>query len=209
MKKFSIAVLFSLASLSLTGCSGNAGNSTTNSTVSNSSANSNVAVVTNSNAGNASNANTNLTNSTSRTTDPQNFMMEAAAGGIAEIEMGKLAVSKAQNPEVKQFAQQMIADHTRANNEIKALAGKKNVTLPTELDPAHKASADKLSAMTGAEFDKAYMTAQVADHEKTVALFQSQADSGTDADAKAQAAKTLPALKMHLEMAQKINAKLK
>jgi putative membrane protein len=142
-------------------------------------------------------------------TDVNGFMTRAAEGGMAEIETGKLAVSKAQNAEVKQFAQQMIADHTRANNELKTLAGKKNVTLPTGLDPMHQAMAAKLSGLTGAEFDREYMRGQVEDHERTVALFQAQADNGADAEAKAMAAKTLPNLKMHLEMARKISSNLK
>lgn len=142
-------------------------------------------------------------------TDVNGFMTRAAEGGMAEIETGKLAVSKAQNPEVKQFAQQMIADHTRANNELKTLAGKKNITLPTDLDSMHQAMAQKLSGLSGAEFDKEYMRGQVEDHERTVALFQAQADNGADAEAKALAAKTLPNLKMHLEMARKISGNLK
>jgi putative membrane protein len=142
-------------------------------------------------------------------TDVNGFMVRAAEGGMAEIEAGKMAATKAQNPEVKQFGQQMIADHTRANNELKTLAGKKNVTLPTDLDPMHKAMAQKLSGLSGAEFDKEYMRGQVEDHDRTVALFQAQADNGADPEAKALAAKTLPNLKMHLEMARKISGNLK
>ncbi len=142
-------------------------------------------------------------------TDINGFMMRAAEGGMAEVEAGKMAAAKAQNPEVKQFGQQMVAEHTRANNELKALAGKKTVTLPTDLDPTHKAMAAKLNGLSGAEFDKEYMRGQVEDHEKTVALFQAQADNGTDAEAKAFAVKTLPNLKMHLDMARKINDKMK
>lgn len=162
------------------------------------------------NSGNMSGANTSGANMTGAVpTDANGFMTKAVEGGMAEIEAGKLAVSKAQNAEVKQFAQQMIAEHTRANNELKTLAGKKNVVLPTALDPMHQAMAAKLSGLSGAEFDKEYMRGQVEDHERSVALFQAQADSGTDAEAKAMAAKTLPNLKMHLEMARKISGNLK
>ena len=103
----------------------------------------------------------------------------------------------------------MIQDHTNANAELKALATKKTVTLPTDLDAEHKALKDKLQGLSGAEFDKAYTAAMVSDHEKTVDLFEAQAGSGSDADAKAFAAKTLPKLKMHLEMIENINGKLK
>jgi putative membrane protein len=179
------------------GATTNAGNTT----------NSNTVIVTNSN----SSMNMNAMNSSAgaNPTDPQGFMTKAAQGGMAEVELSRLAATKAQNAEVKQFAQKMIQDHTNANTEVKALATKKNITLPTELDAEHKAIKDKLQGLSGAEFDKAYMQAMVTDHEKTVDLFESQSGSGTDADAKALATKTLPTLKMHEEMAKNIQGKLK
>jgi putative membrane protein len=136
-------------------------------------------------------------------------MTEAAKGGMAEVELGKLAVGKAQNPEVKRFAQQMIADHTRANNELKTLAGKKSVTLPTDVGAEHKATMDKLSKLSGAEFDKEYVRAMVEDHEKDVKEFQTQSATSTDADVKAFAAKTLPTLQSHLTMIKGIQGKMK
>ncbi len=135
MKKFSAAILLGLAGLGLAGCSGSAtntvatnANSRTDTMVSN--ANSNQAVVINSNAG-TTGSSTSTTDAVSGMTAPNGFMMEAARGGMAEVELSKLATTKAQNPEVKKFAQQMIQDHTNANTELKQLAGKKNVTLPT------------------------------------------------------------------------------
>jgi putative membrane protein len=209
-------------SVSLFGCNSGEQNTSNSVNLSRSAANTNTAAMNTSNTAivvnnnmetGAMNANSMSANSMSANgatpTDVNGFMTRAAEGGMAEIETGKLAVSKAQNAEVKQFAQQMIADHTRANNELKTLAGKKNVTLPTGLDPMHQAMAAKLSGLTGAEFDREYMRGQVEDHERTVALFQAQADNGADAEAKAMAAKTLPNLKMHLEMARKISSNLK
>ena len=165
----------------------------------------------NTNAGNvnAANANTMGMNMGANPTDAQGFATRAAQGGMAEVELGRHASQKAQNAEVKKFAQMMVQDHTNANTELKSLAGKKNITLPTALDAEHKAVMDKLQGLSGAEFDKAYMDAMVEDHEKTVDLFQAQADDGADADMKAFAAKTLPKLKQHLEMAEKINGNLK
>ena len=99
--------------------------------------NSNTATVVNANGNMETGAmNSNLMSSASGAvpTDANGFMMRAAEGGMAEVEAGKMAAAKAQNPEVKQFGQQMVAEHTRANNELKTLAGKKNVTLPTDLD---------------------------------------------------------------------------
>ncbi|CAN5832010.1 hypothetical protein BH24ACI1_BH24ACI1_19870 [soil metagenome] len=213
MKKFSAAILLGLAGLGLAGCSGSAtntvatnANSRTDTMVSN--ANSNQAVVINSNAG-TTGSSTSTTDAVSGMTAPNGFMMEAARGGMAEVELSKLATTKAQNPEVKKFAQQMIQDHTNANTELKQLAGKKNVTLPTELDAEHKALKDSLSSLSGAAFDKAYINAMVSDHEKTVNLFKTQADSGTDADAKAFATKTLPKLQGHLDMIKSMESKMK
>lgn len=225
MKKFTLFLTVAIFAMALVGCSTAANNTTTvgrtnaNTAAANSSNTATVANAQgnmetgamNSNAMGSNSMSSNSMNATggAMPTDVNGFITRAAEGGMAEIEAGKLAVSKAQNPEVKQFAQQMIADHTRANNELKPLAGKKNVTLPTDLDPMHKAMAQKLSGLSGAEFDREYMRGQVEDHERTVALFQAQADNGTDAEAKALAAKTLPNLKMHLEMARKISGNLK
>lgn len=213
MKKISAAILLGVAGLGLAGCSGSAtntvatnANSRTNTIASN--ANSNQAVVINSNSG-TTGSSTSTTDSVSGMTAPNGFMMEAARGGMAEVELSKLATTKAQNPEVKKFAQQMIQDHTNANTELKQLAGKKNVTLPTELDAEHKALKDSLSSLSGAAFDKAYVNAMVSDHEKTVNLFKTQAGGGTDADAKAFAAKTLPKLQGHLDMIKGIESKMK
>ena len=213
MKIFSLMVFLILAGLSLAGCSEN--NSSTrgtnnNATMNGTGSNSNQATVMNSNSTTGTmNSNTSTTNSTGRITAPEAFMTEAAQGGMAEVELSTVAKTKAQNAEVKKFAQQMIEDHSNANTELKQLAGKKNITLPTELDATHKGIKDKLSSLSGADFDTEYVNAMVADHEKSVALFKSQADSGTDAETKAFAAKTLPKLQMHLDMIKGIQGKMK
>jgi putative membrane protein len=218
MKFFSAMILSSLTVLGLVGC--NDYNSSTNGSNANTSArinavaanaanagstNSNTATVVNSNV---ANTNGSAINSMSNMTAPDAFMTEAAKGGMAEVELSRLATTKSQNAEVKKFAQQMIQDHTNANAELKQLAGKKSVTLPTELDAEHKALRDKLSGLSGAEFDKEYVNAMVADHEKSVNLFKTQADNGTDADAKAFAAKTLPKLQGHLDMIKAMQGKM-
>lgn len=141
--------------------------------------------------------------------DPKGFLTEAAHGGIAEVKMGELAASKAENAEVKQFAQKMVADHTKANAELKKLAEGEGVTLPTDMNAEQKATYDRLAKLSGAEFDREYMMTQVAAHEKTVDLFQKQVDQGEDAEVKAFANKTLPNLKMHLESARQISDKMK
>ena len=136
------------------------------------------------------------------------FMMMAATGGMNEISLSNQALSKSDNEDVKQYAQMMIDDHTKANDELKSVATGKNVTLPTEPDAKHKAMTEKMSAMSGSGFDMAYVKAMVQDHEKTVAMFQKEADNGKDADAKAFAVKTLPTLKAHLEAARSLMSKM-
>ena len=137
------------------------------------------------------------------------FMKTAAMDGLAEVEHGRLVAQNAASPDVKQFAQRMVDDHSKANEELKSLASQKNVTLPTELDAKHKAMQDKLSKLKGAALDAAYMTHMLADHKAGVALFQREAKSGKDAETKAFAEKTLPTLQQHLKMAQDVNAKIK
>ena len=135
------------------------------------------------------------------------FMHTAAIGGMAEVELGKLAVANATSSDVKQFAQRMVDDHSKANDELKALAAQKNVKLPAELDAKHKAVVDKLAKQKGAGFDAAYMSEMVNDHNTDVALFQKESKSGKDAETKAWAAKTLPTLQDHQKMAKEIHAK--
>lgn len=148
-------------------------------------------------------------NSNSTALVQDNFWTTAAQGGMAEVELGKLAASKATNAEVKQFAQMMVTDHTKANTELKTLAAKKNVVLPAEVSSSHKSLMEDLNKQTGAAFDKAYVDAMVDDHEEDVEFFQDKSEDSSDADVKAFAAKTLPTLKMHLEKIKAIQAKMK
>jgi len=136
------------------------------------------------------------------------FVHEAAAGGMAEVELGKLAAGKASSPDVKAFGQRMVDDHSKANDELKALASQKGMTLPSAPEPAHKAMQDRLSKLTGAAFDKAYMQEMVKDHDKDVAAFKHASTSAADPDLKAWAAKTLPTLQEHQTQAKSINTKL-
>lgn len=136
------------------------------------------------------------------------FMNDAAPGGMAEVELGRLAVKRAASKEVKQFAERMIADHSKAGEALKQLAQQKKVMLPQDVNPNHKEAIDKLSTLSGAEFDREYVTAMVEDHVKDVTAFESVAKGAVDADVKAYAAKTLPTLKAHLQMIREIAAKL-
>ncbi|MDQ3173318.1 MAG: DUF4142 domain-containing protein [Acidobacteriota bacterium] len=136
------------------------------------------------------------------------FMNDAAPGGVAEVEMGRMAAKQAQSSEVKQFGERMVVDHTKAGEELKQLASIKKVTLPAMVNPKHKEAMEKLSKLKGADFDHEYVTAMVADHEKDVAAFENAVKAGVDADVKAFAAKTLPTLKAHLQMIRDIASKM-
>ena len=133
------------------------------------------------------------------------FIQKAAMGGMAEVELGKLAQEKASSDEVKKFGEHMVEDHGKANEELKSIASTEGVQVSTELDKKHKATMQKLEKLSGAEFDREYMKQMVTDHKKTVADFKKQADSGKDAELKAFAAKTLPTLQEHLKMAQSLS----
>ena len=133
------------------------------------------------------------------------FVMKAARGGMAEVELGKLAADKASSADVKQFGQRMVDDHGKAGDELKTLARSKNIELPAQIDPKDKALHDKLSKLSGEAFDRAYMQAMLADHRKDVAEFRTESRAGKDPDVKAWAAKTLPTLEEHLKLAQDAN----
>jgi putative membrane protein len=130
------------------------------------------------------------------------FLKDAAAGGMAEVELGRLATEKATRSEVKEFGKMMVDDHSKANAELKSLAEKKGVTLPTAPKPEHKALEARLRKLSGAAFDDAYMSAMLRDHEKDVREFERESKSGGDADVKSWAGKTLPTLRHHLEAAK-------
>jgi len=136
-------------------------------------------------------------------TKAQAFMHEAAIGGLAEVELGRLASEKASSDEVKQFGQRMVTDHGKANTELKTLAAKKGVTLPTDLDAKHKQTVEKLSKLSGAAFDRAYMDEMRKDHKKDVSEFREQSMSGSDPEIKSWAAATLPTLQEHMQLAER------
>ena len=131
------------------------------------------------------------------------FIMTAAMGGMAEVEMGRLATQRASSDAVKQFAQRMVDDHTKANDELTQIATSKGVTLPTGPDAKHQALMTRMQNLSGAAFDRAYLrNAGLKDHEKTVKLFQREIDKGKDPDVKAFASKNLPTIQDHLRMAR-------
>lgn len=131
----------------------------------------------------------------------QKFVREAAQGGLAEVQLGQLAKDKAQSDEVKQFAQKMVDDHAKANEVLKSVAARENLTLPAEPNAEQKAVYDRLSKLSGAQFEREYMAQMVKDHDKTVDLFTREVEQGKNVELRDFAAQTLPTLSAHKNMA--------
>jgi putative membrane protein len=132
----------------------------------------------------------------------QAFVKEAGLGGLMEVELGRLAAEKASNADVKQFGQRMVDDHGKANQQLSSIAQQKNVQVPTELTGKAKTEHDRLSKLSGEQFDRAYMQLMVQDHRKDVAEFRRQSTRAKDPDVKSFASQTLPTLEDHLKMAE-------
>lgn len=157
----------------------------------------------------ATNSNVSSNTNKSVSSGDQEFLDKALLGGFVEVQTSGIAVTKAQNEEVRAFAQKMISDHSKANKELKELGKEKGATLIGGTGSEEQKEMADLSNLSGAAFDKEYVKRMIAAHEKDVAVFQKQADGGTDAGLKRFAAETLPTLKMHLEMIKDIQGKLK
>jgi putative membrane protein len=134
------------------------------------------------------------------------FYKAAATGGVAEVELAKLAQEKSKAPEIKEFAAMMVKDHTAANNKLKALAAANDVTLPDDTTLMQKATKKKLEMQSAADFDEAYVKQQIKAHEDTAALMKQEIDGGKDADAKRFATETLPTVEAHLAQITRIAA---
>ena len=143
------------------------------------------------------------------TSGDRKFVMDALRHGMAEVELGKLASEKAAHDQVKQFGKRMADDHGKAGDELKSIAQSKGITPPGEMDSKHKKLHDRLAKMSGAEFDRAYMSEMVKDHRNDVKEFKRQADKAKDPDVKSFAGKTLPTLEEHLKQAEDIDKQVK
>lgn len=126
------------------------------------------------------------------------FYKNAAESGIFEVDAGHMAQEKGSSQPVKDFGSMMVKDHTAASDKLQSLASSKNITLPTSAGIAQMAAEAKLKLLSGDTFDKSYVKSQVSAHQKTIALFQKEAGSGRDSDAKKFASATLPTLRSHL-----------
>lgn len=137
------------------------------------------------------------------------FAVAAASGGLAEVELGHLAEQKSTNPNVKQFGSMMVTDHSKANDELGALAKSKNITLPPVPGNDEQMVKSDLSGKSGKDFDKAYIDEMVNDHKKDVKLFEDARSTVKDPDLLTYIDKTLPVLKKHLQHVERIEKQIK
>ncbi|HLP71603.1 MAG TPA: DUF4142 domain-containing protein [Bacteroidales bacterium] len=135
----------------------------------------------------------------------ENFVQEAAYGGMMEVELGRYAQQNASSPRVKNFGAMMVRDHSKANDELKSIAAGKSMTVPATLDDKHQNNMNDVMKKKGADFDKDYMKMMVDDHNKDVDEFRKQSENGKDPEIKAFAAKTLQVLVVHQDSAKRIN----
>lgn len=136
------------------------------------------------------------------------FAIHAAQGGAAEVKMGKLGAEKASEPDIKAFGQQMVDDHTKANDQLASVAKQENMTLPSDLTAKDEAMYSRLEKLSGVAFDKAYVADMLKDQKADVKQFQKEAHSGQDPGIKNFAAQTLPVLQEHLEKIKSIHSKM-
>lgn len=138
----------------------------------------------------------------------RSFVMEAAQGGQAEVELGKLAVGKAVNSDVKSFGQKMVDDHSKANDKLRQVAAEKGLSLPSDLDQKSRAEYNHLEKLSGAAFDRAYVKLMVKDHVKDLADFQRESQKAADPAIRQFVTETLPTLQEHLSMAKDLQSKV-
>jgi putative membrane protein len=134
----------------------------------------------------------------------KSFVTEAAGGNLAEIKLGQLAAQKATDPKVKDFGNRMVNDHTKANNELKPIADAAGVKWPDHPPQDAQATYDKLSKLSGDQFDRQFVTEMVKDHQKVAQLYEQTLSKASDAQLKTYIQKTLPTVRSHLQHAESI-----
>jgi putative membrane protein len=132
------------------------------------------------------------------------FVRAAARGGLSELKLGKLAMDQGSNETVKAFGTRMVAEHTKAGDELKEAAKEENIGLPTDLTTKDQATYDRLSKLTGAEFDQAYAQDMVKDHQQDLRDFQREANHGNDDVIRSFASETVPMIQQHLDQAKEM-----
>jgi putative membrane protein len=149
----------------------------------------------------------NLATTSTLDDNTQKFVMEAASGGMMEVELGQLAQQKASSQRVKDFGAMMVRDHSKANNDLKAAVSGK-ATIPASMEDNHQEHVNDLTKKTGTDFDKAYIKMMVDDHEKDIKKFEDASKDAKDPAVKDFATNTLPTLRQHLAEAKSIRDEL-
>jgi putative membrane protein len=148
-------------------------------------------------------------NTTTTKVDDKKFAQEAQTDGLAQVQLAKLAQQKAASDDVKQFAQKVADDRAKANAQLQEVASRENMTLPDHLNNKQQDTINKLSALSGPAFDKAYVKDTVKDQKKDVSQFRAESQLGTDANIKQFASQTLPVLQQHLDSAKNLDKTVK
>ena len=138
-------------------------------------------------------------------TQDKQFIASAASGGMLEVRLGVYASFNAASPDVKKFAEHVVGDHTKANQQLHSLATQQPIDIPKVLNHDDQQVLDRLESLKGSELDKAYIAQMVKDHQDDIAAFEKETTGGSDSIIEAFAERTLPALKHHLEMAQDLS----
>lgn len=197
MKKKLLSFAFCLSAALIWSCNNSGENSSANSDSSNTTEDT-------SSATNANNTNNTNTASTPLSKDDSMFVMEAAIGGMMEVQAGQLAQQNGQSQRVKDFGGMMVTDHSKANDELKSYASGHGITLPASLPADEQKHIDQMKNMKGSAFDKHYVSMMVSDHQKDVAKFKKESTDANDAELKTWAGNTLPTLQKHLDSIQAI-----
>jgi putative membrane protein len=140
--------------------------------------------------------------------DEEDFIVKAASGGMMEVELGKLAQEKGKSQLVKNFGERMERDHSKANDELKNIAQRKNIQLPDSMLEKHREHVDELSQLSAEEFDKAYMELMVEDHNEDLELFEEASEEYEVSEIKQWAGKTLQVLREHRTMAETVHEQI-
>ena len=143
--------------------------------------------------------------STRQRVDDRQFVKEAAMSDLTQIELGKLAAQKGSSDAMKQFGQKLVDDHTKANELLQQVAAHDNIEMPNSLDSKHQSRVDKLSRLSGTDFDRAFLKDEAKDHQRDVSEFQSESRDGADPNVKNFASQTLPTLEAHLSTVKQLS----
>ena len=132
--------------------------------------------------------------------EDEDFVKKAGVANLAEIKFGELAAQKGATPEIRKLANTMVNDHKNVADQLDSIASREGITRPKELEPEQQAVYHRLSALSGAEFDKAYLEQVKNDHEQAISAYQDEAQKGANAELQSFAQSTLPSIRQHHEM---------